>query len=226
VETLRKGFGAGNRPIPHLRNLLEDAGVRIFELPVPNDEFSGLSFWHSAYGPAILVNAKELKGRRNFTLAHELAHMVYDDGSSVCYIPVTFTKSVESIEHKANQVAVKLLLPEAGIVEDFKKKNLSKIPSQEQLGQMAGRWGVSIQAMGYRLEDLGLIEKGLTDQLVETRPYFRRPKTPRWERQLGKHFVETAMEAYHKGLISSGKLSHTLGITVRKTLEEVAERTG
>jgi len=226
VKSLREQFGANNKPIPRLRDLLEREGVRIFELPVPNDEFSGLSFWHSEYGPAILVNAKEPKGRRNFTLAHELAHLLYDDGSSVCYIPVTFAKPGDNIEYKANKVAVKLLLPEAGIKEDFEKNNLLSTPSEEQLGQMAGKWGVSLQALGYRLEKLGLINKGYADQLVERPPHFRQPKTPRWERQLGKRYVETAMEVYHKGLISSGKLSHSLGLTIRKTLEEITKRTG
>lgn len=226
AKSLREQFGANNKPIPYLRDLLEREGVRIFELPVPNDEFSGLSFWHSEYGPAILVNARELKGRRNFTLAHELAHLIYDDGSSVCYIPISFAKPVGNIEYKANQIAVKLLLPEAGVIEDFKKKNLSRTPSEKELGQMKDKWGVSLQALGYRLEDLGLIEKGHTDQLIETPPHFRPPKTPRWERQLGKRYVETAMEVYHKGLISSGKLSHSLDLTVRKTLEEITKRTG
>lgn len=86
--------------------------------------------------------------------------------------------------------------------------------------------GVSLQALGYRLEGLDLIEKWYTDKLIEAPPHFRQPKTPRWERQLGKRFVETAMEAYHMGLISSGKLSHSLGLTVRKTLEEITKRTG
>ncbi len=225
AETLRKKFGVDNKPIPHLRDLLEKVGVRIFELPVPNDEFSGLSFWHSEYGPAILVNAKESKGRRNFTLAHELTHLLYDDGSSVCHIPVFFPQTIENIERKANQSAVKLLLPEAGVKEDFKKKNLSRTPSERELGQMAGKWGVSFQALGYRLEELGFIEKGHTNQLAEGPPHFRFPKTPRWERQLGKQFVITAMATYKKGLITSGKLSHALGITLRKTLEEVARRT-
>jgi len=224
--SLRKQMGKDNSPIPNLRDLLEKEGARIFELSVPNNEFSGLSFWHSEYGPAILVNAKESKGRRNFTLAHELAHLLYDDGSSVCYIPIPFAKPVGNIEYKANQVAVKLLLPEAGVIEDFEKKNLSKTPSEKELGQIAGKWGVSLQALGYRLEELGLIEKGYTDKLVEPPPHFRPSITPRWERQLGKKFVETTFEAYHKGLISSGKLSHTLGLTVRKTLEEIGKRAG
>lgn len=224
AESLRKQLSVGNKPIPYLRDILEKEGARIFELPVPSDEFSGLSFWHSEYGPSILINAKELKGRRNFTLAHELAHLLYDDGSSVCYVPDAFHMPRESIERKANQLAIMLLLPAEGIRESFLQKDLSRKPKEQQLGQLAGRWGVSIQALGYRLEDLGLIEKGYTDQLPKTKTYFRGSRTPRWERQLGKQFVISAMDAYHKGLITSGKLSHALGISFRKTLEEIPKR--
>jgi hypothetical protein len=75
------------------------------------------------------------------------------------------------------------------------------------------------------LENLELIEKGVTDKFVETRPkHLRRPKTPTWQRLLGKGFVETTFEAYQKGLITSGKLAHSLGITIREALKEIEVR--
>lgn len=90
ANSLRKTFNAFDRPIPDLRIALEHEGVRIFELPVIEDAFSGFSYWHSDYGPCILLNAAELKGRKNFTLAHEIAHLLYKHGSSLCYIPLEF----------------------------------------------------------------------------------------------------------------------------------------
>lgn len=227
VQSIRRKFNVGDKPLADLRNCLENEGVRIFELPVPEDAFSGFSFWHVEYGPCILLNAREPKGRKNFTLAHELAHLLYRQGSSLCYIPLKFSEPLGGLEHKANQVAIELLLPRSAVLEDFRKRNLSRTPLERELAQMASKWAVSIQALGYRLEKLGLIEGGLTDEIVDSRPkYPRRPKTPAWERQLGKRFVETSIEAYQKGLISSGKLAHSLGITIRKTLEEIAKRTG
>lgn len=224
--SLREKFNVGNKPIANLRDLLEAEGVRIFEQPVPGDEFSGFSLWHSEYGPCILINAREPKGRRNFTLGHELAHLLYDQGSSLCFIELGTSESYGSVEYKANQVSIQLLLPESGVVEDFRKRDLSNTPSEEEMAKMAySKWCVSIQALGYRLENLGLIEKGHTATLLEPKPkHFRRPKSPAWERQLGKGFVKASFEAYQKGLISSGKLAHSLGITIRKTLEEISKR--
>lgn len=223
---LREQYNLGDGPIEDLRVLLDNAAIRIFEVPVPNDELSGFSFWHQNYGPCILVHAKDSKGRRNFTLAHELAHLLYSHGSSACYIPSDVSEIHGRIERKANQFAAELLLPKAGLARDFEKRNLPPKPSEEQLHQMAIRWGVSVQALGYRLEDLGLVDVGLTNKIVESRPtYFRRPKTPTWERRLGKSFVGTSIEAYQNNLISVGKLAHVLQLPIRKAME-IAESAG
>jgi Zn-dependent peptidase ImmA (M78 family)/transcriptional regulator with XRE-family HTH domain len=225
AESLRKKFGADNKPILNLRERLEGEGVRIFELLVPDDAFSGFSFWHSEYGPCILLNTSELKGRRNFTLAHELAHLLYGHESALCYIPLQLSEVREEIELKTTHFAIELLLPEMGVKEDFRRRELSTTPSETELGQMAGRWGVSIQALGYRSENLGLIARGYTDTLFELRPkFFRRPRTPKWKRQLGKQLVEETFEAYEKGLISAGKVASGLGITVREALKEIERR--
>ncbi|MCL0069370.1 XRE family transcriptional regulator [Dehalococcoidia bacterium] len=228
AQTLRRIFHAGDKPLRNLRERLEGEGIRIFELPVPDDAFSGFAFWHAEYGPCILLNAGELKARRNFTLAHELAHLLYDHGSSLCYIPLKFGEHIRDLEYKANQVAVELLLPESGVVEDFRRRNLSRMPLQEQLAYMAyGKWGVSVQALGFRLENLGLIEREYTDTLVKTKPHFRGKKgrrPPEWEKQLGKEFVGTTFEAYQKGLISTGRLATSLGITVRAAMKEIEQQ--
>jgi Zn-dependent peptidase ImmA (M78 family)/DNA-binding XRE family transcriptional regulator len=224
AESLRKNFSVGDKPLTDLRERLESKGVRIFELVVPDDAFSGFSFWHSEYGPCILLNASDLVGRRNFTLAHELAHLLYGHESALCYIPLKFSEVHEDIESKANQFAVELLLPETAVKEDFRIRELSTTPSETELGQMAGKWGVSIQALGYRLENFGSIAKEYTDTLFERKPFLRRPRIPKWKRQMGKQFVEETFEAYEKGLISAGKVASDLGITVREAMKEIEQR--
>lgn len=228
AQTLRRKFNLVNKPIPKLRELLEGEGVRIFEIPIPNDEFSGFSYWHDKYGPCILLNGKESLGRKNFTLAHELAHLLFGHGSSVCYVPLKLHRGIGNIEYKANQFVIELLLPESIVIEDFERRQLSTIPTKQELGRISSKWGVSIQALGYRLENLALIEKGHTDTLLEPEkpPAFRRrPSIPTWERRLGKHFVKTSIEVYRKNLITIGKLAHALQLPINKTIEEVKRRT-
>jgi len=220
ARQIRDLLRAGTGPLRELRNLLEQTGVLIFELPVPDDSFSGLAFWHTDYGPSILINAKDSPGRRHFTLAHELAHLLYQQGSSLCYIPRYLSKSPKGLEHQANQFAIELLLPESAIKNDFNRKGLSRNPTEQELRSLAVKWSVSLQALGYRLENLDLITKGNTDQLIETRPlHARRPRIPTWERRVGTRFKELSIEAYKKNLISASKVAHTFNIRIRKAIE-------
>lgn len=225
AQNLRKKLRVSDKPLPNLRERLENEGVRIFELLVPEGAFSGFSFWHSDYGPCVLLNASDLTGRRNFTLAHELAHLLYGHESALCYIPPKLSEVRGDIEFKTTQFAVELLLPETGVRDDFEGRALSITPSEMELGQMARKWGVSIQALGYRLENFDLIAGGYTDTLFELKPkFFRRPRTPKWKRQMGRQFVEETFEAYEKGLISAGKVASGLGITVREAMKEIERR--
>lgn len=221
AQHVRDEFNCYDKPVTNLKELLASFGTRIFELPVPGDEVSGFSYWHDKYGPCILLNAKDTKARRNFTLAHELSHLLHKDGSSLCYVALEHPSTHGSKEYHADQFAAEFLLPASSVQEDYGKKNLSATPTENELLPLAYKWGVSVQALGYRLESLDLIKKGHTNKLLEPKPHFRRSKTstPTWERQLGKQFVQTSLEAYHKQLISISKLAHTLGIPIRKAME-------
>lgn len=223
----REGMGFGNRPIKNLQGHLAQLGVRVFELEVPPGQFSGSSYWHQDYGPCILINAKDVQGRRNFTLAHEYAHLLYGHEPSVCDIRDEGKPGPAGDERSADLFAIEFLLPPEPVRENFSRRRLSKHPSIKEIGNMAGGWNVSVQAMGYRLEELKLVEKGYTRELLESYeppPGWGRPKTPSWERRLGKSFVENALEAYHKGHISLGKLAHCLGQPVRKAFETAEKR--
>lgn len=217
AQAFREMFCVGIKPLSDLREHLEKEGFKIFELPIPEDTFSGFSFSHTDYGPCVLLNSREPKGRKNFTLAHEIGHLSYHHGSSLCYIPIQIFRQTKGHEYKANRVAVELLLPKFGINEDFGKRKLSYTPSKEELSKFSVKWGVSLQALGYRLENLGLIETGLTNEIVEVKQkYFRKPKKPSYERQLGKRFVYDVLKSYNENLISISKLAHIFNIPIRK----------
>lgn len=224
----RESFGLGEKPASKLRNRLAKKGIRILELSVPQGQFSGFSYWHQDYGSCILINAKEVPGRRNFTLAHEYAHRLYGHAPSVCDIGEERALTSTGDERLADVFAVEFLLPGESVYEDFSSRGLPKMPSIQDIGKLAGTWYVSVQAMGYRLEDLSLVERGYTNELLASyQPPIRRRKgaqvTPRWQRRLGKAFVSNALEAYGEGHISLGKLAHCLDIPLRKALE-IAER--
>lgn len=219
----RQRLVLGERPIKDLRSLLTEQGIRIFELPVGDitgNELSGVSWWHQDYGPCILVNARDVPGRRSFTLAHEYAHLLRSDPPTVCEIMLDTAE-----ERFANRFAAEFLMPASDVRKAFldRVRQPGTIPSHGQLGSLARRYAVSLEATQRRLEELGLIARG-SIEWEEARPgRFRRPKTPTWRRQLGDEFVSLALDAHSQRYISTGKLANYLGLDLRKVIKLARE---
>jgi len=221
----RERLGLGEQPIRDLRKLLTDQGVRIFMLPIPDipaNELSGLSWWHEAYGPCILINSRNNPGRRLFTLAHEFAHLLRADPPTVCAYMLDIPE-----ERFAHQFAAIFLMPATDLRKSFVELvgPYGTLPTDQDLGRLANRYKVSLEAMGRRLEDLELIPRGTTDSRIvewEKRPtFYRGRKGPIWQRQLGEEFVSLALTAHSEGHISLSKLAKYFGQDVRKTLEVI-----
>jgi Zn-dependent peptidase ImmA (M78 family)/transcriptional regulator with XRE-family HTH domain len=223
----RNRLALGTRPIRDLRKLLIDQGVRVFTLPIPDipaNELSGLSWWHEKYGPCILLNGKNNSGRRQFTLAHEYAHLLLNDPPTVCAFMLDIPE-----EQFANRFAAEFLMPEQDIILNFPRpiSGYRSLPNDQELGKFAGRYGVSLEAMGRRLEYLELVPKGTTNTKIaewEKLPVkYRSPSGPRWRRQLGEEFISLAVDAYSKERISLSKLSEYLGQDLRRVRGVVSE---
>lgn len=63
----------------------------------------------------ILINSSHSKGRQNFTLAHELYHLKFDESP---LSPICMVNSKNPIERKANQFASYFLMPKCAL-EDY-----------------------------------------------------------------------------------------------------------
>jgi len=228
ADTERKRLDLGEQPIKDLRKLLINQGVRIFTLPIPEipaNELSGMSWWHDAYRPCILLNGKNNAGRRQFTLAHEYAHLLRADPPTVC----AFMLDIPD-ERFANQFAAVFLMPAAGLERLYIQLmgQHGRLPTDPELGILADHYGVSLEAMGRRLEYLGLIPKGTTDLRIaewqKWKPeHFRTARGPRWRRQLGEEFVSLAIKAYSRERISLSKLAKYLGQDLRTVLKAAEE---
>lgn len=148
------------------------------ELPVPVESIAedllGLSVGEAALGvsglllPAdrqIWVNAREAQeapGRRRFTIAHELGHWVCQclEGRTA---PM-YCRSDEvgppdgdtrQLEREANVFAAELLMPKAAVCKEFGES--------PRLQHMAARFGVSEDAIAWRLYNFGLVESRPTE---------------------------------------------------------------
>jgi len=105
--------------------------------------------------PVILLNARDAPTRRRFTAAHELYHHLSYTGGSTELRPLFYSvrerelSAPEIIEEKmANRFAAALLMPDCA-VKDMVYKGFSPT-------RIARRFGVSVEAMDIRLQELGL----------------------------------------------------------------------
>lgn len=82
---VRKKWNLGEDPIPDMTELLEEQGIKVLILDLP-DDFSGLtSIVRRSNGKpevhVIVISQNVTLERRRFTLAHELAHRLIDETS-------------------------------------------------------------------------------------------------------------------------------------------------
>lgn len=237
AKDIRREYSLGEGPIRNIRRLLEqDMGVLIFSLPI-EDGVSGMSWWHPRAGPAILVNRNDSAGRQNWTLAHELAHLLQSDAVVIC--DTLRVNSGEPRERFADTFAAEFLLPREDLVRYVQRERLQPLlANDETLNLVARRYHVSREATARRLENLGLLPRGFTDaqlprwleewrqreELRRREGHARRvARRKQRVRELGESFVERAIRAHREGKITLSKLAEELGLGIVEAEELVAE---
>jgi Zn-dependent peptidase ImmA (M78 family) len=125
------------------------------------DDISGFLF-RKGKKMVIAVNEFHPKTRQRFTAAHEIGHFQLKHGGQL-FIDrglVNFRDSDSSTgeieqEREANAFAAELLMPEEFLRKDLRKR--IDIKNQESLEKLAKKYEVSLQALTFRLVNLGLI---------------------------------------------------------------------
>jgi len=130
-------------PIPNLSEALESLGIVILQADFGTDKVDGLSFNEPSVGPVIMVRFDLPGDRWRFTLAHELAHLLFD-GRGILR---------PAIEDDANAFASAFLLPAHDVKPYLSRLSLQKLASLKQ------HWGVSMQSLMRRAVDLGLLSE-------------------------------------------------------------------
>lgn len=111
--------------------------------------------------PLILVNAAQPYNRALFTLAHELGHILADDGTAL--LVHRSLVGTDDRERVANAFAAEFLLP-----EDEMKRYLGDWGRDaESLGKMMVTFSVSWESLVYRLHNLHIINAESRDHLLE-----------------------------------------------------------
>lgn len=152
-----------------LRSAAEDAGIFVLVLgdlgshhtQIGADVFRGFAIADQV-APFVVINAKDARPARAFTLIHELAHVWLGQTGVSGNISIDTPKSeIAKIERFCNDVAGEFLLPEG----HFRRAAFQFEPNDTEAARacidlVAGRWSVSEPMVAYRFQRTGELSEG------------------------------------------------------------------
>ncbi len=210
----------GDIPSASLRKTLEERYyIKIFHLEFTGSAVSTLS---NEFGSAILLNNKNAPWRRNYDLAHELFHILTWN-----IFRVENKEPGENEEKLADSFASKLLMPE----ESLKQRIAAMTDKQEglqleQLDDLAREFGVSLDAMVYRISNLLRIKKKDTEKYRATAKQlskFHKPRESDRPETLPERYRDLAVRALRGGRLSLMQFAKYMGISYKKAQEYLTD---
>ena len=159
-------------PLPVV-SLLSRLGFSLFRTTFEKREQSGLIVVDSALpekskvfktNRAVLVNREDSVAHQRFTIAHEIAHYIFDYDEAtqpVYYKPYFTTEKEDEVELRANRFAAELLMPTKDFCAEFKKykeDNLDLFSLPNAISYLAEQFDVPATAVKRRLGETGCIQ--------------------------------------------------------------------
>ncbi|MFZ5780115.1 MAG: helix-turn-helix domain-containing protein [Pseudomonadota bacterium] len=205
ASKLRKAWGLGHDPIPDVTELLEEKGIKVMHLELP-ESVSGLTCMIEREGtapvPVIVVNSRHGIERRRLTLIHELAHRLMK------------VHGVDE-EKAANRFASAFLMPASHLREQVGRHRAGFGVAELMVTKRL--YGVSAAALLVRFRDLGIISQetlayafqtfGRTWRKTEPQPIANGDAVPR---EMPQRFQRLCYRALAEGLITISKASELL----------------
>lgn len=148
AATLRRIWGLGNAPIPNMVHLLESKGIRVFSLAEETREVDAFCTWYESK-PFVFLNTIKSAERSRFDAAHELGHLVRD-----VYTMQHGQVHGPEMERQADAFASAFLMPKESV-----EANQPPTYSINYLMKLKHYWGVSLVALAYRFNALGLVSE-------------------------------------------------------------------
>lgn len=217
----------------YIRNKFEDTGVISVKMSseetFPKADFRAFSFTNTE-PYLIVINNSDYEGAKNFSLAHEYAHVLLRK-ESLCNDFKSFenkSDQVSKVESFCNRFAAELLVPE----EDFLRENIGS-PDTSELNIITERL-----ARKYKVSRVVILRKLLTSRKISSETY--KEKTSEWDKEIrpkkkggifsiktaylknGKTYSSLVFQAYNNKKISHSNLSDYLRIN-RKHIKAYSE---
>ena len=198
---LRDAWEIGRDPLENLTERLEDHALRVGSIEAPED-FDACAFEAEVNGgiPVVVFNENRPGDRQRFSIAHELGHLVLDVGGDL------------EEEKACNRFSGAFLVPREGFVNDVGEQR--RRISQRELELLKQKYGVSMQALVYRMKDLDILSDHHAGQIFrwfrETGNHKEEPGEP-VPREQPQRFERMVQHALAEELISDRRAAELLG---------------
>ncbi len=210
ANEVRERWKLGIDPIPNMTELLEENGVKILIVPLP-ERVSGFTCLVGQPGegpklPVIVVNSESSLERRRLTLAHELAHrLIYPDS-----LPHKDEEKAATVFAGAFMMTREHLLREVGkhrnalgYKELIDRKRLYRVSGAALLMRLRGVDVISESTLVYAFQ-------GIARGWRTREPEELEPPRERGRRERPRRFERLCYRALAEGLISLTKAAELL----------------
>jgi Zn-dependent peptidase ImmA (M78 family) len=164
VETLLAEHNVADGPVP-VATIAKSRGARIHADALEGD-LSGFLFRDRDHA-VIGVNTQHPQTRQNFTVGHELGHLLLHDQEQLHVdrgFPVRLRNTLSSegtdeAEREANYFAAALLMPKRFLERDLHDEEFFDLTEDTKVKILSRKYGVSTVALVNRLKNLGYIQE-------------------------------------------------------------------
>ena len=205
AQSLRAAWNLGSAPIQNMTELLEERGIKVFKLDLP-ERVDGLSCRvHRLDGddvPVVVCSTGKSVERQRFTIAHELGHLVLD-------IPSTIAE-----EKACHRFAGAFLAPRAELIREVGRRRHNF--GFTELIEIKRMFGISAAALVMRMRDLGIINEATLRTIFRGigSSWRSEEPAPLEREELPKRFRRLCLRALAENEISDSKAAELLRLRV------------
>jgi Zn-dependent peptidase ImmA (M78 family)/DNA-binding XRE family transcriptional regulator len=171
AEAVREALGLGLAPLQRVEHLIEQLvnGATVLGRPVGEGSMSGMCVVTEGLS-LVFVNTSKPGTRQRFTLAHELAHLLFEDASDGTLEDTdeVMRNASSAIEARANTFAAELLAPTAAIRQVLERVRGDVTAA---LATTVFEYGVSRQAAAIALKRAGVSDTAAIELSAATPRY-------------------------------------------------------
>lgn len=172
----------------------------------------------------VLIAQREVTGRRNFDLAHELFHILTWEAMPPEHVEEARTFGGKRVEQLANNFAAAVLMPRAALEPFGKWDELSMNSLIERLNATANELSVSSSALMWRLIALRKLSKAKAGAIPDTVLRNNGGKNDMTPPPLfSRRFMEVIAMAIDQGFLSVRRAARLVGLSIESLEELFAE---